>query len=119
VKKRERLRSPREFQRVLATRRAFSGVALVAFVSATEQPGGGVRLGVTTSRRLRGAVLRNRARRRLREIARTTLLADDSPLRRPGIRFDVVLIARPAAAEVDFRALRAEAAQVLDAARTL
>jgi hypothetical protein len=37
------------------------------------------------------------------------MLGTDSPLRRVGIRYDVVLIARPAALELSFADLRAEA----------
>lgn len=69
------------------------------------------RVGVTVSRAIKGATDRNRARRRLREVARTNLLGADSPLRELGIRYDVVLIARPSALDVSFADLRAEAAQ--------
>ena len=68
-------------------------------------------MGVTVSRTIRSAVERNRARRRLREVARTNLLGPDSPLRQVGIRYDVVLIARRAALEVSFADLRAEVSQ--------
>ena len=67
------------------------------------------RVGVTVSRKIRTAVERNRARRRLREVARAHLLGTDSPLSQVGIRYDVVLIARPAALEVSFADLKAEA----------
>ena len=69
------------------------------------------RVGVTTSRSIKGAVARNRARRRLREVARTNLLGPDSPLRDEGIRYDVVLIARPALVEAAFTELAAEVEQ--------
>ena len=62
------------------------------------------------SRAIKSSVDRNRARRRLREVARKHLLGADSPLQRVGIRYDVVLIARPAALEVSLADLRAEAA---------
>ena len=68
------------------------------------------RIGVTVSRGVKNSVDRNRARRRVREVARDGLLGPDSPLRRVGIRYDVVLIARPAALEVSFADLKAEAA---------
>ena len=74
---------------------------------------GNSRIGVTVSRQVKGAVLRNRARRRLREVSRLQLLAADSPLVGGGIRYDVVLIARPAALELPFGDLEAEAAQLL------
>jgi len=67
------------------------------------------RIGVTVSRAIKGSVERNRARRRLRELAREQFGGVDSPLSQVGIRYDVVLIARPAALEVSFADLRAEA----------
>lgn len=88
-------------------RRFHSGRALVGFAVPTD--GAESRVGVTISRTIKDAVQRNRARRRLREVARTGLLGPDSPLRQVGIRYDVVLIARPAALEVSFADLRAEA----------
>ena len=61
------------------------------------------------SRAIKTSVERNRARRRLREVARLELLGADSPAARGGIRYDVVLIARPGALELSFADLRAEA----------
>ncbi len=100
-------------------RRFHQGRALVGFAvpgegaEADPQADGpdAIRIGVTVSRKIKSAVDRNRARRRLREAARAELLDDDSPLRRGGIRYDVVLIARPGALEMSFADLRAEASQ--------
>jgi ribonuclease P protein component len=58
----------------------------------------GVRLGITVSKKVGGAVVRNRVRRRLREAVRLRL-----PQWRTG--FDLVLVARTAAAEASFEAL--------------
>lgn len=69
------------------------------------------RIGVTVSRQLKSAVARNRARRRLREVDRLTLLTRDSGARRGGIRYDVVLIARPAALTLRFADLKEETEQ--------
>jgi ribonuclease P protein component len=66
---------------------------------------------VTVSRNLKGSVQRNRARRRLRELARVSLLGPDSPLREVGIRYDVVLIARPPAVNAEFAELKVETEQ--------
>ena len=66
---------------------------------------------MTVSRKIRTAVERNRARRRLREVARAEMLGPDSPLGQVGIRYEVVLIARPPALEVSFADLRAEASE--------
>ena len=61
------------------------------------------RVGYTCSKKLGGAVRRNRAKRRLREAARLAL----APEARPG--WDYVLIGRPeATAARDFRALLAD-----------
>jgi ribonuclease P protein component len=97
----------------MSGRRFHQGRALVGFAVPTdsEEAEGPVRIGVTVSRNIKGAPERNRARRRLREVARAEMLAQDSPLLRGGIRYDVVLIARPAALEMSFADLRAEASQ--------
>ena len=90
-------------------KRVFSGRGLVALVAPADGPE--MRVGVAVSRQLKGAVDRNRARRRVREAARTTLFASDSGARRLGIRYDVVLIARPAALTLRFADLKKETEQ--------
>jgi len=80
---------------------------MVGFAVASQAAGS--RIGVAVSRKIRSAVERNRARRRLREVARLHMLGPGSPLSQVGIRYDVVLIARPAALEVSFADLKAEA----------
>ena len=107
MKKRLRLRQRSDFQKAVGGRRFHTGRALVGFAVPTQAPEN--RIGVTVSRTVKGSVDRNRARRRLREVARSGLLGPDSPLSQVGIRYDVVLIARPAALEVSFADLRAEA----------
>jgi ribonuclease P protein component len=56
------------------------------------------RIGLSTGRKLGGAVIRNRVRRRLREALRVM-----APSFQPG--WDVLIIARPAAVEADHEAL--------------
>lgn len=71
-------------------------------VSVAPEPGGGeTRFGLVTSRRVGGAVVRNRTRRRLREICR---------LHRAEILPGqlVVVTAKPAAAAATFEELREE-----------
>jgi ribonuclease P protein component len=82
-----RLSSPREFRRVLADgARASSGsVGAVALRANDEGP---ARVGITATKRVGGAVSRNRARRRLREAIRPCI----SKLE-PGT--ELVLVARP------------------------
>jgi ribonuclease P protein component len=69
------------------------------------------RLGIIASRRVGGAVVRNRAKRRLRELFR-----QESPARAvdDGRRaLDVVVVARPAVAIVPFAALAADFQEAL------
>ena len=106
MKKRHRLTRRADFQRLLGGRRLYSGDSLVGFAAPGRTPLG--RVGVTASRQIRGAVARNRARRRLREAARLTLLRDGSITPGPGISFDVVLIARPPALTAAFSEIEEE-----------
>lgn len=98
----------------MAAGRAYAGPAIVAFATAVRRASGpsaalpGPRIGITVSRRLRGAVDRNRARRRVREAVRLHLASEDSPLLQRGMTLDVVLIARPRALTMDFDELSAE-----------
>ncbi|MEZ5648351.1 MAG: ribonuclease P protein component [Alphaproteobacteria bacterium] len=66
-----------------------------------------IRFGLTASRRVGGAVQRNRARRRLRALAREVLPS----LGQPGC--DYVLIARPATVARPFRDLRGDLEKAL------
>ena len=109
MKRRFRLRKQSDFRSVIDGKRVYSGRSLVAF--AVEGASSDSRVGVTVSRNVKGSVDRNRARRRLREVAREHLLGPDSPLSGVGIRYDVVLIARPAALEVPFADLKEDMEQ--------
>jgi ribonuclease P protein component len=62
------------------------------------------------SKRVGNAVTRNRVKRRLREILRMSGLAE---------AYDIVVVARPAAAETDFQSLRTELMMLLKRARLL
>jgi ribonuclease P protein component len=101
-----RLNQAREFQYVRETGRSWSGRFLVLGVLVQQASGAPVgsqasRVGFITSRRVGNAVERNRVRRRLREIIRA-----NRPLLREG-RW-IVLVARRAAVEAGFGALREE-----------
>lgn len=66
------------------------------------------RLGLTVSRKVGNAVVRNRAKRRLREMARLSI----APEKLAG--FDIVLIGRPVAAERDFSLMKQDFLQGLE-----
>ncbi|HEX4706897.1 MAG TPA: ribonuclease P protein component [Candidatus Udaeobacter sp.] len=98
--KSRRLTHRPEFDRVRSGGISRRGKLLVLNVLATENSGP-MRAGFVTSRRLGGAVVRNRVRRRLREIVRQ---------HQHLVRGDlwIVLIARPDAANASYRALEDE-----------
>lgn len=95
-----RLKLRREFDRVRTEGRVVRGGLLMLGVLLLEEEKC-FRLGIITSRRVGGAVVRNRVRRRLREIVRR----QQSALRN-GVWF--VAIARPAAAGATSAALEEE-----------
>jgi len=72
---------------------------MLGVLEVSEEPA--FKIGVVTSKRIGGAVARNRVRRRLREIVRR-----DQPRLRNG--FWLVLVARPSAAEADYASLAKE-----------
>jgi ribonuclease P protein component len=104
-----RLKRRADFLRVAARRRhaVRSGLILQAAPSPAETVGDGIRVGFTASRRVGNAVIRNRARRRLRAAAVQVLALDG----RKGT--DYVLIARAGTARRDFRGLVADLAGAL------
>ena len=92
--KERRLRRREDFKRVLSTGRAKSDVNLVLKVAAGTAPAS--RTGIVTSKKIGGAVERNRVRRRLREILRPLAI---TPV------IDMVFIARLPAKTAAFSAL--------------
>lgn len=92
-----RLKQRREFQRVAGKGQRAARPGLV--LQALPAPGQPLRVGFTTTKKIGNAVIRNRARRRLREAAR--LLLGDGPAE----GFELVLIGRDATATRDFSAL--------------
>jgi len=102
----ERLKRRAEFLRVAAKGRKAPAPGVV--VQALARDGGGpARLGFTVTKKVGGAVVRNRARRRLKEAARLLLRGQD-------VRgFDLVLIGRDATATRPFAALMDDVAQAL------
>jgi len=98
--KTKRLEKPDEFARVKGqgTTHRGSNMLLGVLVNQEEEL---FRAGFVTSKRIGNAVVRNRVRRRLRDIVRTL-----QPRLRKGVW--IVVVARPAAARATHRALKDE-----------
>lgn len=103
-----RLRRRREFDAVFQRRRTWANKLLVLRNLPNQL--GHNRYGFITSKRLGGAVVRNRVRRRLREAVRSL------PVR---AGWDVVIAARVPAARSDFHELKEAVAELLASARML
>ena len=93
--RRERLSGGAEFQALFQQGKRIDRASLIVLWRNADVPR---RVGFAVSRQVRGAVLRNRARRRLREAYRATRHSAPE-------RAAFVIIGRPAALNVDFKAL--------------
>lgn len=103
------LRQRADFLRAASARRqGMPGFLLQARRRGEGEPEGVIRVGFTCSKKIGNAVARNRAKRRLRALAREVLPA----LARPG--WDYVLVGRPGATiDREFAALRQDLEQAL------
>jgi ribonuclease P protein component len=102
------LRSREDFARLGAQGRTRTDRLLVVHFVPNHR--GHDRYGISTGRRLGGAVTRNRVRRRLREILRAEADASERG-------WDVLVVARPASASASFSELRAALVRLLAAVR--
>jgi ribonuclease P protein component len=89
------LKTSPDFQRIARSGKKWVAPAFILQIAKTNE-GQAFRLGLTASRKVGNAVIRNRAKRRLREMVRVIL--KDNPM--TGI--EIVLIAKTAAADYDF-----------------
>jgi ribonuclease P protein component len=112
--KRGRLSRSAEFDRVFRQGRSLANRVLVLYSFPRGDEGGGPRLGLSVSRKVGGAVDRNRVKRLLRE-------AFEAEAARVPVGHDVVLVARPEArlvAERDgLEGIRAALTELLDRLR--
>lgn len=107
MKRDDRLRGRDSFDQVRRRGKCWTHRLVVLCVLPNDLPS--TRFGFSVSKRVGGAVVRNRARRRLREIVR---------LRLPRIvsGWDVVLIARPPIAQAEFRQIETAVERLLQQA---
>jgi ribonuclease P protein component len=100
-----RIGARRDFREVYQDGAKQHGRLVVVF--ALSRPGGALRLGITATRKSGGAVLRNRARRRVREIFRKWRASA------PEAAVDLVVNVSARAARAPYAALQAEVAGLL------
>jgi ribonuclease P protein component len=110
MQRRHRLKKSAEFQRVRALKRSWAHPLLVLYVAPNDLAL--TRVGISTSKRVGKAVVRNRVKRLIREAVRSCL--PSLPAGR-----DLVLIARPATAEAGFDQVRQAVESLLRRARLL
>lgn len=89
-----------DFQRIARNGKRWTGSAFI--LQALKTDSDGFRLGLTASRKVGNAVVRNRAKRRIREMVRLFLKS------RTLSGFDLVIICKTAAATHDFSAMAAD-----------
>jgi ribonuclease P protein component len=104
----DRLSSPSAFRAVFSTGRSYARGSVVVYVAKREESGP-ARAGYVVSRKVGGAVARNRAKRLLRESLR--LQGGEIP---EGT--DLVIVARPSIAGSSYQTVAADLRAVLDAA---
>lgn len=114
-----RLRRPADFQHVLtsaqkagAARRAGRARDRLLLISAVSTTKPDSRIGLAVSKRVGGSVVRNRVKRRLREIFRE-LVVDAGASQKDEASWDVVATARPEAAEATYEELRSSARRLI------
>lgn len=89
-----RLKKNKDFRRVYNHGRSYADRRLILYLSKNNY--GGTRIGFSVSKKVGKAVIRNKVRRKLKEISR---------LNREKIKkgFDVIIIARPVVADCTYR----------------
>ncbi len=110
MQKRHRLKKSAEFQRVRALKQSWAHPLLVLYVAPNDL--GITRIGISVSKRIGKAVVRNRAKRLIREAARQYL-----PVLPPGR--DLVFMARSGMGEASYEQVSRAVESLLSRARLL
>ncbi len=103
----ETLKDRRDFQNIARNARRWTGSCFVVQARRSVDPESLFRFGLTASRKVGNAVVRNRCKRRLRELVRGLARAAagaGAPLK----GYDIVIIARTSCATADFALLEAD-----------
>lgn len=105
MQKKLRLRKREDFGKVYRQGRSFANSQFVVYWRKQTNPGN-FRLGVSASSKLGGAVVRNRVRRRVKEIVRLNAakLKDE---------YDLILIVRKPALDLDYKEMEGSVLHVL------
>lgn len=99
-----------DFQQAAKQSRRWSGACFTVLCRKREDTEGPFRLGLTASRKVGGAVVRNRAKRRLREVVRGYIKSQGEGALKG---MDIVIIARTACATVPYETLVADFASAM------
>ncbi|HSI68112.1 MAG TPA: ribonuclease P protein component [Planococcus sp. (in: firmicutes)] len=110
MNKQQRIKKNKEFQRVFKKGKSFANRQFIVYLLKSDQPE--FRLGLSVSKKVGNAVVRNRVKRYIRQ---TFLEIKEDLL--PNA--DYVIIARPQAADLDFHESRKSLEHVLKIARAL
>lgn len=102
------LKASADFQRLSRSGKKWVCPSFIMLALPQETKDAPFRLGLTASRKVGNAVVRNRAKRRLREMVRLSAPAEKLA------GFDIVLIAKTSAAERDFSLMRQDFLQGLE-----
>ena len=103
----DKLKDRRDFQNIARNARRWTGSCFVVQARASANPDSLFRFGLTASRKVGNAIVRNRCKRRLREVVRG-LAREAATAQTPLKGYDLVIIARTSCATADFAVLGAD-----------
>src|SRR5690625_499826 len=112
VQKKYRLKSRADFKQVYRLGKTSANRQLVVYCWERKDGGDSFRLGISVSKRIGNAVVRNRMRRRIKEIVR-------QECGRIKQEYDYIIIVRKGALQLDFAGLKRSVLHVLKNAKLL